>query len=86
MDTTAQLTLDSGRLIIWLQPRIQSNSVTGWEGLSCISAVMLKPGFRAPESIHSGRMELYLIQSGVSDVLLEKAGSREKEAVGIMSL
>ena len=81
MDTKAQLTLESGRLTIWLQPRIQPNSMTGWEGLSCISAVILKPGCRAP-----GRMELYLIQSGASDVLPEKAGSREKEVVGIMGL
>ena len=81
MDTKAQLNLESGRLTIWLQPRIQPNSMTGWEGLSCISAVILKPGCRAP-----GRMELYLIQSGASDVLPEKAGSREKEVVGIMGL
>lgn len=80
MDTSAA-NLKSGRLPIWLQPRIQSNSMTGWEGLSCISAVMLKPGFRAQAG-----WRLYLIQSGISDVLPERAGSREKEAVGIMGL
>lgn len=50
--------------------------MTGWDGLSCISAVVLEPGFRAP-----GRMELCLIQSGASVVVPERAGSREKELV-----
>ena len=76
MGTKAQPTLESGRTTIWLQPRIQPNSMTGWDGLSCISAVVLKPGFRAP-----GRMELCLIQSGASAVFPERAGSREKELV-----
>lgn len=56
--------------------RIQPNCITGWDGLSCVSAAVLKPGFRAP-----GRMELCLIQSGASVVLPEGAGSREELVV-----
>lgn len=38
------------------QPRIQSHSKSGWDGLSCISITLVKLGFRVP-----GSMELCLI-------------------------
>lgn len=58
------------------QPRIGPNSATGPGGLSCMSAAGLKAGFGAP-----CRMGLCLIQAGASDVLLERAGSREREVL-----